>query len=239
MAVAVAAAALCSATALPAVAEESAPGDDPSASADESLLAELDSTATSPAPSSSGAAADTSSPDTTGDTSGDTTGDRQEDTPGQMPEDSLSSSTGNSTAGSLKVSPSVVAAGAEVQVHVEDCKGSKVMARSEAFVADAQLAAKGGGGLHAEAKIRSTTSPGTYKVRCDCGGEAPLTVVARGSTPTAPVKAGGGGTARAVSKDADGPGVAHVIVGAGLAGAAGLAVAGIALHRRRAGSAGD
>ncbi|MGP3923572.1 hypothetical protein [Streptomyces sp. 8N616] len=157
------------------------------------------------------------------------------------------------SSGTLKVTPSTAAPGAEVEIRVQGVKGAKdtrIRARSKVFVADAELASDAGGALFAEAKIRSTAAPGRYKITCDCKAEGTITVVAPHDSPTdsptgsptAPVRAGGGGTA-ALGADAmerqNGPGVVHFIVAAGLAGGAGLAVAGIALRRRRANSAGD
>ncbi|MFF3763073.1 hypothetical protein ACFYYR_03150 [Streptomyces sp. NPDC001922] len=259
-AVVLAAAALCSATALPAVADDLDPGA-PSASADASLLAKRDSSDAPSAPSSPDGVEDPladppaeSGTDTGRDQGAGTGPDALADTGSDMGTGSdTGSDTGTGTgsdadtgtgheagAEQLRLTPSVVAAGAEVEVKVEGCRGTKVMARSEVFVEDAELSAEeGGGGHHAAAKVKSTTAPGRYKVRCDCGGEAELTVVGEGETPSAPVRAGGGGTAGLASKDEDGPGAVQILVGAGLASAAGLAVAGIALHRRRVHSAGD
>ncbi|WP_432095965.1 hypothetical protein [Streptomyces sp. bgisy100] len=255
-AVVLAAAALCSATALPAVADDLDPGV-PSTSADESLLAKRDSSDAPSAPSSSDGVEDPladppaeSGTDTGPDAGASTGPDALADTGSDSDSDTgTGTGTGTDTdtgsghaagAEQLRLSPAVVAAGAEVEVKVEGCRGTKVMARSEVFVEDAELSAEeGGGGHHAAAKVKSTTEPGRYKVRCDCGGEAELTVVGEGETPSAPVQAGGGGTAGLASEDEDGPGAVQILVGAGLASAAGLAVAGIALHRRRVHSAGD
>jgi hypothetical protein len=141
--------------------------------------------------------------------------------------------------GRVKVTPSVVRPGGEVDLRVDGCKGTTGTARSEAFVADAELApAADRGELFAEATVATRTAPGTYTITVECDGHAKgtLTVLGTHATPTAPVRAGGGGTAVAAT-DRDGPGAAHVLVGLGLAVGAGLGVAGIAVRRRRSGSA--
>lgn len=153
------------------------------------------------------------------------------------------SSAGAEDSGTVSVTPAVVAAGADVQIRVRGCKGGRGVATSEAFVADAQLAAAtdgDDGSLAAEATVRSTTEPGNYKISCgDCGAEGTFTVVSESDSggyshdshgPTAPVHAGGGGTAKSAD---DGPGSSEVMLGLGLAGGAAVAFAGIAAHRRR------
>ncbi|MEU8567953.1 hypothetical protein AB0C51_06240 [Streptomyces pathocidini] len=176
--------------------------------------------------------------------------------PGTSAHQSGHPNTPDTSAGSadpLKVTPGTGAPGSEVEIRVKGCEGGrdvKVLARSEAFVAPAELAPESGGGYFGEARIRSTAQPGTYRITTDCRVVGTLTVAAGASgahpsgSPTAPVRAGGGGTAvlaaqTAEAAEEDGPGLAHFVVAAGLVGGAGLAVAGIALRRRRADSAGS
>ncbi|MGP3983382.1 hypothetical protein [Streptomyces sp. KR80] len=163
---------------------------------------------------------------------------------GRDGEDVLGAET-SSSSGSLKVTPSAVAAGHEVQIRVHGCKrdqDAQLTARSPAFVDDARLVSEGGSSFAAEAKIRSTTAPGEYRIKSDCGIEGMMTVIPGPGTAGASARADGGGNVALAAKAAqkeDGPGLVHVVVAAGLMTGAGVAVAGIALRRRRAGSAGD
>lgn len=158
-------------------------------------------------------------------------------TPSTLPSGSASSGSA-----SLTVTPAVVTAGAEVVIRIEGCKEKKGVATSEAFVADAHVAASDEGGevLSAEATVRSSTEPGTYTIEHrDCKVRGSLTVTASASAsasvgtlkPSAPVRAGGGGTAAEGGRT--GPDVSDVALGLGLAGGAAIAVAGIAVRRRR------
>ncbi|MEU6080641.1 hypothetical protein [Streptomyces sp. NPDC047108] len=234
-AVIVAAAALCSAVALPAYAVDTDP---------------LDET---PAGSSAGTTADDPLSDLESDPLSDPLTDSLSDEFGESDEadDGTSSSSAPSSSENLKITPSVVAPGAEVEIRVQglkETKGTKVVVRSEVFVTEARLASDSRGGLYGEAKIKSSASPGRHSVTCDCGVKATITIVATHDSssphesPTAPVRAGGGGTAvlaPAAAEKEDGPGLAHFVVAAGLAGGAALAFAGIAVRRRRADTAGD
>ncbi|GAA2432732.1 hypothetical protein [Streptomyces macrosporus] len=162
---------------------------------------------------------------------------------------------------SVRITPATARPGAEVTVVARGCKGTVGTARSEAFVADARLAPSADGGLFGEARIRSDAEERRYRVTVECEGVEgrPLTgrltvrrsasgppsspaaspsaspAVSPTGTPTAgpiaPVPAGGGGTAER-AEDA-GPGALHTALGAGLAGAAALAVAWRALSSRR------
>ena len=74
----------------------------------------------------------------------------------------------------------------------------------------------------------------------DTRAEGTLTVGPPTGSPTAPVRAGGGGTAgdRTTTAAGDeGPNTRQVVVGAGLTGGAVLAMAGLALRRRRSAAA--
>jgi hypothetical protein len=153
---------------------------------------------------------------------------------------------GTGPSGSLTVIPSVVSPGAEAEIRVEGCgrdRNAKTTVRSDAFVQDARPAPDGGGSLVAETKIRSTARPGRYRITDDCGVAGSVTVAGPSATPTAPVRAGGGGTAlvtgSAKSAADHGPGLAHLLVGASLAGSAGLALAGETVRRRKVNSAGE
>ncbi|MCX5200982.1 hypothetical protein OG897_05830 [Streptomyces sp. NBC_00237] len=139
------------------------------------------------------------------------------------------------------LTPSTNAPGGEVSVKASDCEGTTGAAKSEVFVADAELG--GGGGkavpLFGETQIRSTATAGTYDVTITCDGHdhpraGTITIVHRNVHPTAPVRAGGGGTALAA--ESDGPGTPHTLIGLGLAGAAAIAIAGRSVRKRRNGS---
>ncbi|MFG2196221.1 hypothetical protein [Streptomyces sp. NPDC048639] len=226
-AVIVAAAALCTAVALPAYAVDVEPVEE------------------TPAGSIADMPADDPLSDPGSDPLSDPLTESLSDEFGDETGDGASSSSAPSSSENLKITPSVVAPGAEVEIRVQglkETKGTKVVVRSEVFVTEARLASDSRGGLYGEAKIKSSASPGRHTVKCDCGVQATITIVASHSshsphaTPTAPVRAGGGGTAvlaPAAAEKEDGPGIAHFVVAAGLAGAAALAFAGIALRRRR------
>ncbi|MFC7305333.1 hypothetical protein ACFQVC_14000 [Streptomyces monticola] len=140
----------------------------------------------------------------------------------------------------VKITPSQAAPGAEVQIAATGCDGTTGAAKSEAFVADGSLTGRDGKGfpLSGEAMIRSTVTPGTYDVSVTCDGEdgkakGTVTVARSQPSPTAPIRAGGGGTAQLAAQAEDGPGKRHVLIGGLLATAAGLAVAGRLIRRRR------
>ncbi|CAM5339782.1 hypothetical protein GCM10010329_36630 [Streptomyces spiroverticillatus] len=141
--------------------------------------------------------------------------------------------------GSVTVTPSTIAAGGEVDLRVSVCGGKKAIGTSEAFSSPAYFNPAADGGLFAEARIRSDASGRDYgiTVKCEDGpGSASgnVTVVHRRIDPTAPVRAGGGGTALAA--ESDGPGTPHTLIGLGLAGAAAIAIAGRSVRKRRGGT---
>ncbi|MFI0979611.1 hypothetical protein ACH4SP_21755 [Streptomyces sp. NPDC021093] len=138
--------------------------------------------------------------------------------------------------GSVTVTPSTIAAGGEVDLRVSVCGGKKAVGTSEAFSSPAYFNPAADGGLFAEARIRSDAQGRDYgiTVKCEDGaGNASgnVTVVHHRTEPTAPVRAGGGGTALAA--ESDGPGTSHTLIGLGLAGAAAVAIAGRSVRRRR------
>lgn len=149
--------------------------------------------------------------------------------------------------GGLSVTPATPAPGGELGLRVTGCTGQAGVATSAAFVTEARLSGPDGT-LTGETRIRSTLPPErSYQVTVVCDGAdgpksitAPLTLT-DGSTspsggehpsghasPIAPVRAGGGGTARLAAGDEDtraaGPNAAHAVTGLVLAGAAGVAV---------------
>ncbi|MHC0432507.1 hypothetical protein ACX6XY_20355 [Streptomyces sp. O3] len=171
-------------------------------------------------------------------------------------------------AGGVKVAPAKATPGSEVELLAAGCDGTKAVAASEAFVADADLAARAGKGfpLSGEAMIRSTVTPGTYEITVTCDGgkgdkgdkggtvRGELEVVRKApadqatgkpsdqpattASPTAPIRAGGGGTAddrAATVSAADGQssGSGYLVLGVLFASAAGLTVAGLIRRRRR------
>ena len=69
----------------------------------------------------------------------------------------------------ISVTPSPPVPGNDIQLRVQGCTGPTVTAKSEAFVADAQLVGKTDG-LVGETRVRSTLAPGTYDVRVTCDG---------------------------------------------------------------------
>src|SRR4051794_32285202 len=71
--------------------------------------------------------------------------------------------------GSLSVTPSSPAPGAEVALRVSGCAGKTAPAASPAFVTDARLTG-GGGPLTGETRVRSSIEPGRYAVRISCEG---------------------------------------------------------------------
>lgn len=162
--------------------------------------------------------------------------------------------------GSISVDPNPAHPGAQVKLRVHGCEGSRGAAKSPVFVADADLYGRDGGGrspLYGEAMISSHASPGWHSIRVTCDGHDKVTgsieIAHQRPThhpsPVWPVHAGGGGmsaelaeTSRlaAVAKEehgGGGPGMPHTVIGAVLAAAATLAVAGraLTLRRRRSG----
>ncbi|NJQ07946.1 hypothetical protein [Streptomyces lonarensis] len=107
----------------------------------------------------------------------------------------------------VRLSPLTPRPGDDVEVRVTGCaKHHEATAHSEAFVAEVPLG-RSDGGLFGEGRVSSSIAPGVYPVDVSCDGReragaAKLVVVAhdkdhgdRPSRPTAPVPAGGGGTA--------------------------------------------
>ncbi|MFD0357641.1 hypothetical protein ACFVHW_28480 [Streptomyces sp. NPDC127110] len=164
--------------------------------------------------------------------------------------------------GGVSAEPNPAEPGAHVKIRVRGCDGDWGVARSPVFASDARLSSRHGDGrtLHGEAKIRPHADPGWHEIRIKCEGADGL----RGSieirrdhhhrpdphhSPVWPVHAGGGGMSAEVaettrlaaaakkSHGGDGPGLPHTVIGAVLAAAATLAVAGraITLRRRRNG----
>ncbi|MDL5201770.1 hypothetical protein [Streptomyces sp. ALI-76-A] len=143
--------------------------------------------------------------------------------------------------GSVSVTPSSPAPGAEIALRVSGCAGKTATAASAAFVAQARLSGADGT-LAGETRIRSSIEPGSYPVRIVCAdfrvqgtitvghGSAlptgqPATPTAPAS-PVAPVRAGGGGAAHLSAADdrETGPGTGHAVTGLVLATVAATAV---------------
>ncbi|WP_156726631.1 hypothetical protein [Streptomyces apocyni] len=165
--------------------------------------------------------------------------------------------------GSVKVAPAKATPGSEIKLLAAGCDGTTGVAKSEAFVADADLVGQDGPGfpLSGEAMVRSTVTPGAYEIVVDCadkGGQAGKGRTVRGEfevvktrpsspapakeSPTAPIKAGGGGAADDVGRggteataaaEGQSPATRYALIGALLTGAAGLAAAGRLVRRRR------
>jgi hypothetical protein len=136
--------------------------------------------------------------------------------------------------GSVTVTPSSPAPGADLTLRVTGCAGRTATAASAAFVADARLTGAGGS-LAGETRVRSSVKPGSYDVKITCADfevKGRITVVADKSptapaSPAAPVNAGGGWTAThlsAMQPRATGPGTGHAVTGLVLAGVAAVAV---------------
>ncbi|MGW8360149.1 hypothetical protein ACWGK1_06230 [Streptomyces wedmorensis] len=164
----------------------------------------------------------------------------------------------------VTVTPSTASPGADVDVRVHGCKGTTGAAKSQAFVADAELTGRDGGKnpLFGDTTIRSGLEDGTYKVSVTCDGHdhpdvgtvqvrhtqpthRPTHQPTHHATPVAPVRAGGGGTAAFAAPAA--PGVAqtagdgglgtpYTLLGLGMAAVAAVAVAFRSSRRRAAGS---
>ncbi|MCE7082563.1 hypothetical protein [Streptomyces sp. ST2-7A] len=169
--------------------------------------------------------------------------------------------------GEVIITPVAPHPGGEVRLRVFGCRDGHGTAHSEAFVTEARLGPATGGGLVGEARISSTIAPGSYAVDISCDGRPKavsgrVTVVPKHGPhpepphkphhPTAPVKAGGGGTADERAPEAGdsslaapvaspvggtgtGPGPLLAVLGAlGVAGATGFGM----LRRRRAAGGG-
>ncbi|MGW6792736.1 hypothetical protein [Streptomyces chartreusis] len=150
----------------------------------------------------------------------------------------------HATDGGVSLSPSSPRPGGDITLRVSGCPQRTATAVSKAFVADARLTVAGGGELVGESRVRSTATAGSYGVKVACGDTSrtgAVTVAAKAAehsvrhgpqpassaSPTAPVRAGGGGTSRLAMVDAreEGPGTAHTVTGLILAGVAATAVA--------------
>ncbi|MDJ0379665.1 hypothetical protein [Streptomyces sp. G-G2] len=163
--------------------------------------------------------------------------------------------------GGVSADPDPARPGAQVKLRVRGCDGDWASATSSAFVSEIRLS-RGRGGDHelwGDAHIRSDAWSGRHEIRIKCDDRDDRV---RGSlevehhqpshheTPIWPVHAGGGAMAAELAaappakattakKDHDtgGPGLPHTVIGAVLAAAATLAVAGraLTLRRRRSG----
>ncbi|MFB7866737.1 hypothetical protein [Streptomyces sp. NPDC056069] len=158
------------------------------------------------------------------------------------------------------VDPSTAAPGADVDIRVTGCKGTTGAARSQAFVADAELTGRGGkNALSGGATVKHGLEDGTYKVTVTCDGhdhhdagsvqvrrhEEPTHRPTHHPSPIAPVHAGGGGAAAfaapaapgvAQTADAAGLGTPYTLLGLGLAAVAAVAVAFRSARRRGTGT---
>lgn len=72
----------------------------------------------------------------------------------------------------VTVTPSTASPGADIDVRVQGCKGTTGAARSSAFVAEAELTGRDGGGapLFGDTTIKTRLENGTYKVSVTCDG---------------------------------------------------------------------
>ncbi|CAM5671381.1 hypothetical protein SALBM311S_06051 [Streptomyces alboniger] len=157
--------------------------------------------------------------------------------------------------GSLTVTPSSPAPGADVALRVSGCAVKSATAASAAFVTDARLTGSGGT-LAGETRVRTSIKAGSYDVRIICAdarvngkiivrpGSAqpsahaapPHASPSAHASPVAPVPAGGGGTAHLSAVHdarAAGPGTAQGVTGLILAGVAAVAVALLGSRRSR------
>ncbi|GAA1177428.1 hypothetical protein GCM10009654_38410 [Streptomyces hebeiensis] len=127
----------------------------------------------------------------------------------------------------VMVIPSSAAPGQRIEIRASGCAGTSAVARSDAFVADVDLAPRAYGEdwirdqeelarnpkykipLTGLARLRSSVTPGQHQIVISCGGgrvrsgSGTFEVVRRAAarpeahaSPTAPVRAGGGGTAK-------------------------------------------
>ncbi|MEU3721812.1 hypothetical protein [Streptomyces sp. NPDC031705] len=161
--------------------------------------------------------------------------------------------------GGVSAEPNPADPGARVKIRVRGCHGDHGVAHSPVFESEARLSAGHGDGrtLWGEATVRPHTEPGWHEIHVKCEGAQGL----RGSievrhrdhhhrpaphhSPVWPVHAGGGAMSAEVaettrlaaaakkSHGGDGPGLPQTVIGAVLAAAATLAVAGRALTLRR------
>ncbi|GAA2799173.1 hypothetical protein [Streptomyces showdoensis] len=159
------------------------------------------------------------------------------------------------------VTPSDARPGADVDVRVTGCKGTTGAAKSQAFVADAELTGRDGGKnpLFGDTTLKSGLDEGTYKISVTCDGhdhhdvgtvhvkrhEQPTHQPTHHPSPIAPVRAGGGGAAAFAAPAApgvaqtageDGLGTPYTLLGLGLAAVAAVSVAFRSARRRGAGA---
>ncbi|MCX5198371.1 hypothetical protein OOK31_31575 [Streptomyces sp. NBC_00249] len=160
--------------------------------------------------------------------------------------------------GGVSADPNPAEPGTQVKLRVKGCDADWAVAHSPVFVSEARLSSGRGDGrvLFGEAMISSHAQSGWHEIRVKCGGRdeglrGSIEVRGRGHhrpephhTPVWPVHAGGGGMSAELAETArlaaaakkshdDGPGLPHTVIGAVLAAAATLAVAGRALTLRR------
>ncbi|WP_406106450.1 hypothetical protein OG698_28920 [Streptomyces sp. NBC_01003] len=153
--------------------------------------------------------------------------------------------------GSITVTPYAPAPGTQVDLRVSGCNDSKGKVYSDAFETPGDLARSADRpALTTRARIRSSATPGVYEVKVTCDGadgkvRGSVQVLQPGRptpTPTAPVHAGGGGTAQltaahtteiAYGARGEGPSTRHVVIGLVLAAVAAVAVAFRSARRRR------
>ncbi|MGK5529410.1 hypothetical protein [Streptomyces sp. URMC 129] len=117
----------------------------------------------------------------------------------------------------VRVEPVSPRPGDDVELRVPGCSGESGTARSAVFAAEARLTpAPDGGGLFGEARVSAAVEPGVHAIEVACDGEEAkisgrLVITGTDPTPTgaethhgaqphdagptAPVRAGGGGTA--------------------------------------------
>ncbi|MFG2518851.1 hypothetical protein [Streptomyces sp. NPDC048527] len=157
------------------------------------------------------------------------------------------------SAGSVTVTPYSPAPGTQVDLRVSGCREAKGKAYSDAFENPGDLAPSADQPtLTTQAHIRSSATPGIYEIKVTCDG---VSGKVRGSVqvlqpgrpapaPTAPVHAGGGGTAQLTAAHAteiafgvreEGPGTRYTVIGLVLAAVAAVAVALRSVRRRRSG----
>ncbi|MFC8505419.1 hypothetical protein ACH414_06775 [Streptomyces sp. NPDC020422] len=159
------------------------------------------------------------------------------------------------------VTPSTAPPGADVDVRVTGCKGTTGAARSQAFVADAELTGRDGGKnpLFGDTTLKSGLEEGTYKVSVTCDGHdhpdvgtvhvrqhhEPTHQPTHHPSPIAPVRAGGGGAAAFAAPAApgvaqtagdEGLGTPYTLLGLGMAAVAAVAVAFRSARRRGTGA---
>ncbi|MDJ1133274.1 hypothetical protein [Streptomyces iconiensis] len=140
--------------------------------------------------------------------------------------------------GTVTVDPDSVRAGSHVELRVNVCAGGTAVAHAGPFESDVKLLPEAGGGLFGRATVSANAAPGPYSVVADCQGRPEA---ARGSftvvgghppaSPSAPVRAGGGGMAGEAGGSGFGAG------GGAVLGLAAAALLGYAVLRRRRASA--